>query len=43
MVVYDFREKEATNRFWTNLRRIIDAKGGEMLQDSVFMELFKAH
>ena len=36
LVVYDFREKEATNRFWRNLKRIIDAKGGEMLQYSVY-------
>ncbi len=36
LVVYDFREKEATNRFWTNLKEIIGAKGGEMLQYSVY-------
>lgn len=34
LVVYDFREKEATNRFWTNLKEIISALGGEMLQYS---------
>lgn len=36
LVVYDFREKEATNRFWTNLKEIISALGGEMLQYSVY-------
>ena len=36
LVVYDFREKEATKRFWINLKKIIEAKGGEMLQYSVY-------
>lgn len=36
LVIYDFREKEATKRFWTNLKEIINAKGGEMLQYSVY-------
>ena len=36
LVVYDFREKEATHRFWKNLREIIGVKGGEMLQYSVY-------
>lgn len=40
-VVYDFRTKEVTNRFWTYLKRIIEAKGGEMLQDSVYYGHFK--
>ena len=36
IVVYDFREKEATKRFWTNLKKVIEAKGGVMLQYSVY-------
>jgi CRISPR/Cas system-associated endoribonuclease Cas2 len=36
LVIYDFREKEATHRFWSNLKEIINAKGGEMLQYSVY-------
>ena len=36
IVVYDFREKEATRRFWTNLKKIIEVTGGEMLQYSVY-------
>ena len=36
MVVYDFREKEASKRFWTNLKKIIEVMGGEMLQYSVY-------
>jgi CRISPR/Cas system-associated endoribonuclease Cas2 len=36
IVVYDFREKEATHRFWANLKEIIGVKGGEMLQYSVY-------
>jgi CRISPR/Cas system-associated endoribonuclease Cas2 len=36
LVVYDFREKEANHRFWSNLKEIIEAKGGEMLQYSVY-------
>ncbi|TFH13110.1 hypothetical protein E4H04_12540 [Candidatus Bathyarchaeota archaeon] len=34
--MHDFREKEATHRFWTNLNEIIGLKGGEMLQYSVY-------
>ena len=36
IVVYDFREKEATHRFWKNLNKIVGVKGGEMLQYSVY-------
>ncbi len=36
IVVYDFREKEATYRFWANLKEIIGVKGGEMMQYSVY-------
>ena len=36
IVVYDFREKDASKRFWTNLKKIIEANGGEMLQYSVY-------
>ena len=37
LVVYDFREKEASKRFWINLRKIIEVMGGEMLQYSVYI------
>lgn len=36
LVVYDFRVKEANNRFWNNLRVITGVLGGEMLQYSVY-------
>ena len=36
LVVYDFLEKEASKRFWINLKNIITIMGGEMLQYSVY-------